>query len=109
MSTEFILELAIGKTKAEISREDYLQAATDFEADLRGMPGFRGRQLLAGADNLWVDLVAWDSLEDALQAAQAFQNIPSALPMIQMLEAETVRMYHLEAVYADRATKAAEG
>lgn len=96
-----VMELAIGKTKPGVLREDYLEAAAAVEADLRRMPGFRGRKLLAGEDGLWVDLVEWDSMDEALAAAQAFTNIPSALPMIEMLDPDTIRMYHLEPVYED--------
>ena len=101
MKTNTVMELAIGKVKEGISREAYLAAAVAVEADLRAMPGFRSRRLLAGEDGLWVDLVLWDSMEDALQAARAFEHIPSALPMIGMLNGETIRMYHLEPVYED--------
>jgi len=105
MKKSVVMELALGKVKPGISREDYLQAAVAFEADLRRMPGFRSRRLLAGEDGLWVDLVSWDSLEEAMQAAQAFTANPSAQPMVDMLDADTVRMYHLEIVYEDNGTE----
>lgn len=101
MKNSGIYELAIGKVKPGTSREAYLQAAVAVEVDLHRMPGFRSRRLLAGADGLWVDLVEWDSLEEALQAAEAFTNEPSAQPMIAMLDADTIRMYHLETMYVD--------
>lgn len=108
MKKTIVLELAIGEVKPGVSRAEYLQAASAVETDLRQMPGFRSRTLLAGEGGLWVDLVYWDSLEEALQAAQAFTEIPSALPMIAMLNSDTIRMYHLEPVYED-VVQAGEG
>jgi hypothetical protein len=101
MTTNIVIELAIGKVKQGISRQDYLKAATAVESDLRTMPGFLSRRLLAGEDGLWVDLVMWDSMQEALQAAQIFKDLPSGLPMIEMLDGDSVRMYHLEPVYED--------
>ncbi len=85
MKTNLVMELAIGRVKKGISREDYLNAAITVESDLRSMPGFRRRRLLAGEDGLWVDLVMWNSVQEALQAAQTFEHLSSTLPMIEML------------------------
>ena len=97
-----IIELAVGKTRPGVEREQYLRAAIAVEPDLRRMPGFQKRALYAGDDGIWADHVWWDSLSSAFRAYEKFQGLESGVEMESLLDPQTVEMYHLEVVYQDR-------
>ena len=101
MKNSIVVELALGKVKPGVNREDYLQAAVAIEEDLRRMPGFISRRILVGEDGMWVDLIYWNNLEVFLRAAEEFQNIASAQTLFGLLDPGANRMYHLEQVYED--------
>ena len=101
MSNSPVYEVAIGRLKEGVSREDYLHVTELVEADLRKMSGFLSRHLLAGEDGLWIDLVRWNSMEEALEAAEIFPTLPSAQPMEAMLDFSSVKMYHMELIFED--------
>ena len=101
MNNNPVYEVAIGRLKEGVSREAYLQVSELVEADLRKMSGFLSRQLLAGEDGLWIDLVRWNSMEEAIRAAEIFPTLESAQPMEAMLDFSSVKMYHMELVLED--------
>ena len=101
MKNNAVYEIAIGRLKEGVSREDYLNVTVQVENDLRQMSGFRSRRLLTGTDGLWIDLVQWDSMDEALKAAEIFPTLPSAQPMEALLDFYSVQMYHMELVFED--------
>jgi len=45
----------------------------------------------------WVDIVYWESMEDANHAAELFPAAPECQTFIRLIAPETVRMAHYEA------------
>jgi heme-degrading monooxygenase HmoA len=109
MENQPVVELAIGKVKPGVSREQYLQAAIAVEPDLRRMQGFRKRVLCAGEDRLWVDRVHWNSLADLNKAHEAFQHLESGNEMQRLLDVETITMIQLELLYVDHLVQDPQG
>ena len=101
MKTGTVYEVAIGRLKEGVSREEYLRVTELVEADLRKMSGFQYRLLLTGEDSLMIDLLRWNSMEEALKAMEIFPTLESARPMEAMLDLSQIQMYHLEPLYED--------
>jgi hypothetical protein len=101
MKANTVYEVAIGRLKEGINLEDYLRVTELVEADLRKMSGFQSRLLLAGADGLMIDLLRWNSMEEALKAMEIFPTLESARPMEAMIDLTQMQMYHMEPVYED--------
>jgi heme-degrading monooxygenase HmoA len=99
--TRPVVELVIARLVEGVSQQDYTNAAAALELDLRNLPGYLSRQLAFEPRGLWVDIVYWNSLEQAMAVAQAFRRLESARPVEAMLDPASVRIYHLEPVYID--------
>jgi heme-degrading monooxygenase HmoA len=54
--------------------EAFLAGRSPAVEGLRTLPGLRSATLARADDGSWIDVVLWDSREEALAAARAFQN-----------------------------------
>ena len=64
--------------------------------DLRAMDGFIRRDLFKDAHGQWMDIVYWRSLAEAQRAAEMFPALPCAQKLMDLLDATSVTMLHLE-------------
>ena len=72
-------ELVEFRLKPDIRDEAFAVVVADTTTFLRGLYGFRSRRLVKGDGDLWLDYVEWDSMDDALQAAESFRREPCAI------------------------------
>ncbi len=71
MNQNVVVEWAPFELAAGIDEKALLQASEVLQRDFLGkQKGFIRRELLKGKDNHWVDLVYWETREDAEQAAK---------------------------------------
>lgn len=92
--TDKITEVVIYKIKGNKVQE-YAQIAEAAHAFLSKQKGFNSREILQDhkEENTFMDIVIWDSAEDAQNAMQASQNEPSLMPFFQATE-EIVTFSH---------------
>jgi heme-degrading monooxygenase HmoA len=87
MSKKHVLEVAVFKVKDEFVK-DIPELRKQLIKDLENYPGlqeFYG--YLPISDNMFADIVKWDSLEAAEAAAKAFeQGAPEFLPYMKAIE-----------------------
>jgi quinol monooxygenase YgiN len=74
----------------------FLAASDAMMADLRKQPGFISRELLKLGGGEWMDIVHWESIEDAEAAEEAVMTIPSCLAFFGMIDQASIRMMHVE-------------
>ena len=98
MSERLVVEVVTFKLKAGVGEADFLQAADAVMSDLQAMSGYIDRELLKDAQGQWMDILHWQSMDEALAAAEALMTAPNAGPFIAMLDATSMAMYHLEQV-----------
>jgi heme-degrading monooxygenase HmoA len=81
-----ILEVPVYKFAPEVSREDAQSAVESLDGLLATAPGFLGRRVYhdAGAA-LWVETVAWRSIEDARAAQTSLESSPLFAPFAARL------------------------
>ena len=87
-------EVVIYRLKPAVDRDQFMEISAQATDWLRQRPGYLGRQLLEDDSGLWVDLVRWATMDDALAAAGAFMEVPEAAAFMDAVEPDSVIMLH---------------
>lgn len=94
-----IVEIAQFKLVAGVSEEDFLQEAEAAQKNfLEKQSGYIDRELLKGKDGQWVDILHWNSMEEAQKAAEVMMSDPATQGFMQKIDPSSVKMLHLEQV-----------
>lgn len=93
-----IVEITQFKLVDGVTEESFLQDATNVQKGfLEKQVGYAGtRELLIGNDGEWVDIVYWESLENAQKAQEATMGSEICMPMFQKIDPSSIKMLHLE-------------
>ena len=96
-STGKILELVVFKLSDGVSREQLLGTVDAVSAWVAEQPGFVSRELAHDAEgDRWIDVVWWESMEDAQTAAEVAMSSESCAPMFALIDMESTLMIHGE-------------
>jgi hypothetical protein len=96
-----VLELVVFKLKDGATRDELLATVDGVNAWVNTQPGFVSRDLIyAAAEDQWIDVVWWDSLESAESAADAALSSDSCAPMFELIDTESTLMLHGEPAVA---------
>ncbi|GAB4508785.1 MAG: hypothetical protein OHK0046_02280 [Anaerolineae bacterium] len=90
-----VTEVVLFRILPEFSPEEFLAAAADMQPVVSAMPGFIDRELLHNEEGQWIDIVHWNTLEEAHQAAHTLETAASAGRFMQMIDVQTINMMHL--------------
>ena len=101
MANPLTVEVTLFKLKPDVADTAFVAAAEAILPDLRTVPGFVRRELLRGDEGLWVDVVHWRSLSEALAAMDFIMTQPSADPFMAALDEQSIEMLHLQQVHVD--------
>lgn len=101
MTYPLATEIVLFKPKPGVEDMAFVAAAEAMLPDLRAVPGFVRRELLRGDEGLWVDVVHWRSLPEALAAMDLMMTQPSAGPFMAALDEQSIEMLHLQQVHVD--------
>jgi hypothetical protein len=91
-------EIVIYRLKPDVKRDQFMEISARATEWLRQRPGYRGRQLLEDDSCQWVDLVHWATMDNALDAASAFMDVPEAAAFMDAVEPESITMLHPQRV-----------
>jgi hypothetical protein len=97
MST-LVIELVSVKTRPGVDEADMLRAADAVMAFLSKASGFIRRELFKAGENQWVDLIYWNSREEAEAAMAQSMDQPCVLEMMRLLDESSLAMQHLDQV-----------
>ena len=90
-----VLELVVYKLNADVSREQFLGTNGAVSAWIAKQPGFISRDLVYdGEGDRWVDVVCWETMEQAHGASEAAMTSESCQPMFALIELESALMLH---------------
>jgi hypothetical protein len=104
-----ILELVVFELNDGVSREQFLGTNDAVSTWIAKQPGFISRELSYDAEgDRWIDLIWWESLENAGAAAELAMSSESCAPMFALIDMESMLMLHGEPAIAPvvRATPA---
>jgi hypothetical protein len=89
------LEIVTYKLKAGINDGAFRKASEDMERQFAAkQKGFLKRIVGTSDTGEWVDVVTWETMEDALAASEAAMKSPACAPMFAMLEESSIKMHH---------------
>ena len=89
------LEVVVFKLNEGVSREQFLGTNDAVSDWARKQPGFISRELSYDAEgDRWIDVVWWESMEDAGAAAERAMSSDSCAPMFALIDMESTLMIH---------------
>jgi hypothetical protein len=92
-----VLELVVFRLDVGVSREQFLGTNDAVSTWISKQPGFISRELSYDAEgDRWIDVLWWDSIENAGAAAELALSSESCLPMFSLIDMESTMMLHGE-------------
>jgi hypothetical protein len=90
-----VLELVVYKLRQGVLREQFLGTNDAVSSWIREQPGFISRELVHDDDgDRWVDVIWWETLEQAAAASQRSMTSESCSPMFALIDMESALMLH---------------
>ncbi|MBS3050880.1 MAG: hypothetical protein J4400_01915 [Candidatus Aenigmarchaeota archaeon] len=87
------LEIVQFRLKSETDEKDFISAAEELQKEFLGKAaGFIDRALARTEDGNWMDVLHWETPEDAQRVAKDFLNHASARRYEDMIDLETAKM-----------------
>lgn len=100
MSDKPTLEIVLFRLKPGVQEAAFLEANRAVQTDLQKASGYIRRELSRNEDGQWLDMVYWNSLAEAKQAAEAFPTWPSTQRIAGMIDETSINMLHLHPAVA---------
>ncbi len=88
------IEVVIFRAKTQYTDEQVTEALELINPVLQDFPGFISRQLSKSEDGQWMDLVRWESLALAQQAATKIMQQEVAGEAFKVIEESSMQLYH---------------
>jgi antibiotic biosynthesis monooxygenase (ABM) superfamily enzyme len=90
-----VLELVVYKLHEGVSREQFLGTNDAVSSWISQQPGFISRELVYDAEgDRWVDVIWWETLEQAQAASERSMTSESCSPMFALIDMESALMLH---------------
>jgi hypothetical protein len=89
-----ILEIVTFRLNDGVSDADFIAAGAATLEPSSKLPGFISRQLVSTSEGVWTDLVAWETMDHAKAAMEAFGSIPEANVYISLINMESLSLTH---------------
>lgn len=89
------LELVVYTLNQEVSREQFLATNPAVEEWIRSQPGFVSRECVHDDEHdRWVDIVWWETLDAAREAAQLAATSAACAPMFALIDLDSMLVLH---------------
>ncbi len=96
MNKGLVVEIAQFKLVAGVKDGDFLQEAEVVQKNfLEKQIGYIDWELLKGEDGQWVDILHWNSIEEAQKASEMLLKEPAAQGFIRKIDPTSIKMLHL--------------
>jgi heme-degrading monooxygenase HmoA len=69
-----VIEVVVFRLQSPALTQDFLVAIEETTAMLKNQPGFLSRSIGQSEGEEWVDILYWESVEDAKSSVTSFQN-----------------------------------
>ncbi|MCH8487325.1 MAG: hypothetical protein LAT75_10715 [Candidatus Cyclonatronum sp.] len=97
-NTAMAIELVTFNTKPEFDQREVKASLESLNAIVSTYKGFISRQLARNEDGKWMDLVFWESMEDAHAAAEAIMKLEAAQMAFRVIDEQTMSFHHFKPV-----------
>ncbi|MBB6521375.1 hypothetical protein [Pseudoteredinibacter isoporae] len=92
-----VIELVTFRCKDGVSQDAMTKTANAMEAFLHSQNGFIYRSLSRDEDDVWHDIIYWQTQEAAKQAGENFMRDAQCQDMMAHIDPKSVRMRHMQA------------
>lgn len=92
------IEMVMFKTKQHLNEQEAKITLLSVNPILQTYPGFISRVLSKNTDGFWLDIVYWNSMEEAKDAAQEVMKNETAVKVFDAIESSTIQMFHFTPV-----------
>lgn len=90
-----VLELVVYQLHKGVSREQFLGTNDAVSSWIRQQPGFLSRELVYEAEgDRWVDVIWWETLEQAQAASERSMTSESCSPMFALIDMDSALLLH---------------
>jgi antibiotic biosynthesis monooxygenase (ABM) superfamily enzyme len=90
-----VLELVVYQLHKGVSREQFLGTNDAVSSWIRQQPGFLSRELVHDAEgDRWVDVIWWETLEQAQAASERSMTSESCSPMFALIDMDSALLLH---------------
>ena len=90
-----VLELVVYQLHKGVSREEFLGTNDAVSSWIRQQPGFLSRELVYDAEgDRWVDVIWWETLEQAQAASERSMTSESCSPMFALINMDSALLLH---------------
>lgn len=94
--TKNVLEVVEFALNEGVTTQGFLAEVEKTNAFLSTLPGFINRRLGQNDQGLWIDVVEWDTMKAAKDAAELFMTADVVQGFASMINHETIRMGHFD-------------
>ena len=92
-----VLELVVFRTKAGVSRDEFLKRNEPVSTWISEQPGFISRDLSYDSEgDRWVDVLWWQTMGEALTASERAVHSDTCSPFFALIDMEDMLMLHGE-------------
>ena len=92
-----VLELVVYQLSEGVSREQFLSTNDAVSTWISKQPGFISRDLVYdGEGDRWVDVIWWETMEEAHAASELALTSESCAPMFALIDMSSALMLHGE-------------
>jgi len=99
VNSDMIVEVVIWKTKSNFTEEETLYKAKAVNKFVENQKGFISRNLSKNEQGEWLDLVYWNSIEDAQAAAKLAQSSEICQPFFDTIDMSSMKFYHFKSKF----------
>ena len=90
-----VFEIVVFKLREDATHEQLLEASGPVSDWVKQKPGFIERKLLRATEkNTYVEIVRWESLEQAHEAAGEAESSPQCAPMFALVDGADMTFLH---------------
>lgn len=91
-------EVVIFRLQPAATETDFLAAVDETTALLKTQPGFISRTIGKAESGEWLDILYWETIEAAKNAAEVFQTDPAGKRFSDYLDPQHIQVFYLEAM-----------
>lgn len=92
------VELVIFKPKRDVNEQKVQKAMESLNTIITEFDGFRNRTLAKNKDGVWMDLIFWETMEDAKSASEKIMDNEEASTAFKVIDRKEMQFYHFEPV-----------
>lgn len=87
-----IMEIVSFRTTG--GQDAFVAASKEIDAWVQDKPGFVSRQLVSTGDDAWMDIVLWENLGQAKDAAETFGEELGSCAAVKLIVGDSVTIVH---------------